>query len=407
MLDKLQQWQPPADWLQLQTLDCHTGGEPLRIIIAGYPSPKGTTILAKRDDCLARFEQFRQLLMFEPRGHADMYGVLLTAPERPDSLFGAIFMHNEGYSSMCGHATLALAKVAVQCGLVQPVAPVTQFYLDVPAGQLSVYAQLSQQGSGVRVERVWFDNVPSFMPRPELGLGAGFQPASPLHGLQARPDGQPAMLTVTLPDGQSVPYQLGYGGAYYAYVPADAIGLSLTPDNHSAIIAVGRAIKQAIATQISLQHPAATELAFLYGTIFYQPLAPFYQPLAPDALPQSAVKQPQASVKPSGESASCAVTRVYRNVCVFADGELDRSPTGSGVAGFAAILQQKGELAVGETLRVHSIIDSEFTVEIRQLLDLQGMPAVIARVSGEAFITGRHQFWLDPADPLSCGFLLR
>lgn len=407
MLDKLQQWQPPVDWLQLQTLDCHTGGEPLRIIIAGYPSPKGTTILAKRDDCLARLDQFRQLLMFEPRGHADMYGVLLTAPERPDSLFGAIFMHNEGYSSMCGHATLALAKVAVQCGLVQPVAPVTQFYLDVPAGQLSVYAQLSQQGSGVRVERVWFDNVPSFMPRPELGLGAGFQPASPLHGLQARPDGQPAMLTVTLPDGQSVPYQLGYGGAYYAYVPADAIGLSLTPDNHSAIIAAGRAIKQAVATQISLQHPAATELAFLYGTIFYQPLAPFYQPLAPDAQPQSAVKQPQASVKPSGESASCAVTRVYRNVCVFADGELDRSPTGSGVAGFTAILQQKGELAVGETLRVHSIIDSEFTVEIRQLLDLQGMPAVIARVSGEAFITGRHQFWLDPADPLSCGFLLR
>lgn len=406
MLDKLQQWQPPADWLQLQTLDCHTGGEPLRIIIAGYPSPKGTTVLAKRDDCLARLDQFRQLLMFEPRGHADMYGVLLTAPERPDSLFGAIFMHNEGYSSMCGHATLALAKVAVQCGLVQPVAPVTQFYIDVPAGQLSVYAELSQQGSGVRVERVWFDNVPSFMPRPELGLGAGFQPASPLHGLQARPDGQPAMLTVTLPDGQSVPYQLGYGGAYYAYVPADAIGLSLTPDNHSAIIAAGRAIKQAVAAQISLQHPTATELAFLYGTIFYQPLAPFYQPLAPFYQPSVSVTQPLASAAPQLADEPAAIRR-YRNVCVFADGELDRSPTGSGVAGFAAILQQKGELQPGELLQVHSIIDSVFTVEIRQLLDVQGMPAVIARVSGEAYITGRHQFWLDPSDPFPAGFLLR
>lgn len=391
MLKQLQQWQPPAAWLQLQTLDCHTGGEPLRIIIAGYPSPEGHTVLAKRDDCLARLDQFRQLLMYEPRGHADMYGVLLTAPERPDSLFGAIFMHNEGYSSMCGHATLALAKVAVQCGLVPAVPPVTQFYIDVPAGQLSVYAQLSQQADGSRVERVWFDNVPSFMPRPELGLGAYFQPASPLHNLQARPDGLPAMLTVTLPDGQLVPYQLGYGGAYYAYVPADAIGLALTPDNHTAIIAAGRAIKQAVAAQISLQHPTASELAFLYGTIFYQPLAPFSPQLVPDA---------QLADEP-------AAIRRYRNVCVFADGELDRSPTGSGVAGFAAILQQKGELPPGEALQVHSIIDSVFSVEIRQLLDVQGMPAVIARVSGEAYITGRHQFWLDPADPFQRGFLLR
>lgn len=393
MLDQLQQWQPPTDWLQLQTLDCHTGGEPLRIIIAGYPSPKGNTVLAKRDDCLARLDQFRQLLMFEPRGHADMYGVLLTAPERPDSLCGAIFMHNEGYSSMCGHATLALAKVAVQCGLVAPVTPVTQFYLDVPAGQLSVYAQVSQQAGGVRVERVWFDNVPSFMPRPELGLGACFQPASPLHGLQARPDGQSVMLTVTLPDGQSVPYQLGYGGAYYAYVPADAVGLALTPDNHSTIIATGRAIKQAVAAQMSLLHPTATELAFLYGTIFYQPLAP--------------LAQQQGPCEQTGQSAGSAVEQVYRNVCVFADGELDRSPTGSGVAGFAAILHQKGELSLGGRLRVHSIIDSVFQLEIRQLIDVQGMPALIARVSGEAYITGRHQFWLDPADPFPAGFLLR
>ena len=378
MLEQLLTWQPPADWLSLQTLDCHTGGEPLRIMLAGYPSPAGATVLAKRDDCLARLDQFRQLLMYEPRGHADMYGVLLTAPERPDSLFGAIFMHNEGYSSMCGHATLALGKVALQCGLVKPVAPVTQFCIDVPAGQIRVYVQVQPNLQGqLQIGEVSFDNVPSFMPRPELALGARLVAGSTLGALSAEPAGAPAMLSVQLEDGLQVPYQLGYGGAYYAYVPAKAIGLSLQPDNHQQIIRYGRAIKQAVAAQVSLQHPSP-ELAFLYGTIFYESLADANSPAA-----------------------------LYRNVCVFADGELDRSPTGSGVAGFAAILAQKGELAVGQQLTVRSIINSEFRVEIRQLLDLAGMPAVTARVSGTAYLTGRQQFWLDPADPYSHGFLLR
>lgn len=410
-LTQLQSWQPPAHWWQVQTLDCHTGGEPLRIILSGMPAPAGNTVLARREDCLARLDHFRQLLMYEPRGHADMYGVLLTAPERPDSLFGAIFMHNEGYSSMCGHATLALTKIALQCGLVAAESPVTSFRIDVPAGQLQVFAEIDADGAP---GKVWFDNVPSF--RSTLGQGATLQPAAligaaapasaaadgsfrvevpapdladkdygghsaggsaehppehpPEHAAGPAAAGQ---LAVDVPGIGTVQYQLGFGGAYYAYVAADSIGLVLEPKQHPQIIAAGRAIKQAVAAQVSLQHPEAPELGELYGTIFYQQL---------------------------GEG-------LYRNVCIFADGELDRSPTGSGVAGFAAILHANGVLKAGDTIRVRSIIDSEFGVEVRQSLDHHGLPAIIPRVSGEAYLTGRQQFFLDPADPFSRGFLLR
>ncbi len=441
-LTQLQTWQPPAHWWQVQTLDCHTGGEPLRIILSGMPAPAGNTVLARREDCLARLDHFRQLLMYEPRGHADMYGVLLTAPERPDSLFGAIFMHNEGYSSMCGHATLALTKIALQCGLVAAESPVTSFRIDVPAGQLQVFAEIDADGAP---GKVWFDNVPSF--RPTLGQGATLQPAAligaaapapasaaadgsfrvevlapdladkdyygghsaggsaehlPVHPPEHSPEhatgpAAAGQLAVDVPGIGTVQYQLGFGGAYYAYVAADSIGLVLEPKQHPQIIAAGRAIKQAVAAQVSLQHPEAPELGELYGTIFYQQLG-FYQ--QPGFNQQSECQQQPAATPQQGE-------RLYRNVCIFADGELDRSPTGSGVAGFAAILHANGVLKVGDTIRVRSIINSEFGVEVRQSLDHHGLPAIIPRVSGEAYLTGRQQFFLDPADPFSRGFLLR
>lgn len=342
-------WQPARDTLVISTLDCHTGGEPLRIITAGFAPLEGNTVLARRADCASRFDALRQLLMFEPRGHADMYGCVLTPAERPDSAFGVIFLHNEGYSTMCGHAMIALAKVAVESGAVAVTLPVSQFQVDAPCGPVQLYAQVRQTETGYQVDDSWFDNVPSFA------------------------DGAPTQVEVA--GLGTVTYQLAYGGAFYAYVDANSIGLSLDANNHQAIIALGRRIKQQVAAQHPIKHPTDAELSFLYGVIFTGPA--------------------------HSDNAD------LRNVCVFADGELDRSPTGSGVSGLAAILHRDCHWPDSNSLRVESITGAVFSISIQQQLALGGHSAVIPQVRGQAYISGRHQFFLDPKDPFPQGFIFR
>jgi len=365
---RFSRWQPPLDHnttpaaLEISTLDCHTGGEPLRIITGGFPELQGDSVLAKRRDCQLRFDGLRRALMWEPRGHADMYGCLVVPPERPDSEFGVIFLHNEGYSTMCGHAMIALAKVAVEAGVVPITEPVTSFAVDAPCGQIRLFAEVKQG----RVQHCWFHNVPSFVVASDQ--------------------------TLNLSGVGELKYTLAYGGAFYAYVDAASIGLSLDATNHRQIIAWGQRIKLALAEQIELQHPFEPDLNFLYGTIFYG-AALFTGAALLSATPLSAAKP----TSPAD----------MRNVCVFADGELDRSPTGSGVSGLAAILQQQGQLAVGETLVIESILGSQFQLSIVDLVQYGKYPAVIPRVQGQAYVTGRQQFYLDPQDPFAEGFIFR
>lgn len=362
LVPQLSRWAPAASTLCIQTLDCHTAGEPLRIITAGFPKLHGATVLAQRQDCLQQHDALRQLLMFEPRGHADMYGCIITPAERPDSAFGVIFMHNEGYSTMCGHAMIALAKVAVESGAVAVTLPVSSFCVDAPCGQVRLYAEVvattTPDGTGYRVRDSWFDNVPSFVDGPR------------------RETEVPGLGTVS--------YQLAYGGAYYAYVEAATIGLSLAATNHHAIIAAGQQIKQQICTELDISHPFAADLSFLYGVIFTGP----------------------AEHAATGAQAATAAADL-RNVCVFADGELDRSPTGSGVSGLAAILHQRGQLPPGQQLRVESITGAVFQLSVLESCSYGPHPAVIPRVRGQAFVTGRHQFFLDPHDQFQQGFIFR
>jgi len=354
------QWQPPlhhrSSALEISTLDCHTCGEPLRIITAGFPALQGDSVLAKRRDCQLRFDGLRRALMWEPRGHADMYGCLVVPPERPDSAFGVIFLHNEGYSTMCGHAMIALAKVAVEAGVVPMMEPVTSFAVDAPCGQIQLFAEVKQG----QVQHCWFENVPSFVVATDQQL--------------------------TLPGIGDVTYTLAYGGAFYAYVDAASIGLSLAATNHRQIIEWGQRIKLALAAHIELLHPFEPDLNFLYGTIFYGA-----------ALLADVSMNPRHTTSPAN----------MRNVCVFADGELDRSPTGSGVSGLAAILQQQGQFAVGETLIIESILGSQFQLSIVDLVQYGRYPAVIPRVQGQAYVTGRQQFYFDPQDPFAEGFIFR
>ena len=345
----------PADWARLQTIDAHTAGEPLRVVTGGWPDIPGETILAKRQFARENHDSLRRTVMWEPRGHADMYGCILTEPATPDGDVGVLFLHNEGYSTMCGHGIIGLVKVGLECGLLDPAAlesdtagqPIVK--IDTPAGRVTATAHLAAGTDGTRVARVSFLNVPSFVLEPDLA--------------------------VEMPEYGSVRCDIAFGGAFYAYVNAADMGLAIEPGNYAALIDAGRRVKRAVTEQYQIVHPDGDpDLNFLYGTIFVQ----------------------------KGEGGVHS-----RNVCVFAEGEVDRSPTGTGVSGRAAIHHFRGELSTGETIMIESIIGSSFEVRVAAEATVGGLPAVVPEVTGAAHITGRHEFLIDPADPLRNGFFLR
>lgn len=335
-----------AHFQSFNTIDAHTEGEPLRIITGGYPEIKGETILEKRRFLQENLDHYRKLLMHEPRGHADMYGVLITEPVTPGSDFGVLFLHNEGYSSMCGHGIIATCKVAVQIGHITPASFPHNIKIDSPAGLISAWVDHDIDGELT----VWFDNVASF--------------AESLNQ------------TVNVPGFGQVSYDIGFGGAYYAYVDADAIDVSCAGDNVEQLIDLGRRIKHAVMDSHPLAHPRDNDLSFLYGTIFH-------------------------SAKTTQESSHS------RHVCVFADGEVDRSPTGTGVAGRIALLHAKGEVAMDELITIESIVDGQMQVKAQPSDKFYQHAAVIPQVSGRAWITGVHHFLLDPKDIFQQGFILR
>jgi len=337
---------PPSDWLQIKTIDMHTGGEPLRVIVDGFPEIEGSSVLEYRRDMRENFDHLRTALMWEPRGHADMYGCLPLPPSDQDADFGVLFMHNEGYSTMCGHAVNAVTKLAVEMGWVQPAEPETTVRIETPCGKITSFARVKRG----RVESVRFHSVPSFV----VGLDRA----------------------VDLPGHGEVKYDLAYGGAFYAYVDAPSLGLELVPQNYHEIIRVGRAIKQAvIVADREIAHPYEPDLSFLYGTIFV------------------------------GGPVSEGIDS--RNVCVFADGEVDRSPTGSGVSGRMAIHRARGELQVGERMSIESLVGSVFHGSVVREETYGPFPSVIAQVEGKAHLTGTHTFLIDPEDPMRTGFMLR
>ena len=336
-------WQPPHHWTRITTLDAHTAGEPLRIITGGLPPIPGDTILAKRRYAKEHLDRLRTALMWEPRGHADMYGCIITEPATPDGDLGVLFLHNEGWSTMCGHGVIGLVKVGIETGLLAPAEVVR---LDTPAGRVTAYPRYGPDG---RVRDVAFDNVPSYV----VGLDRA----------------------VDVPGLGRVGYDLAFGGAYYAYVEATSVGVGLTPADFRALIDLGTRIKQAVMAADPPVHPFEPDLSLLYGVIFTGP-----------------------AHDPANHS---------REVCVFADGEVDRSPTGTGVSGRAALHYAKGEIGLGQPFVIESILGTTFTGEVAEVTTFGPYPAVIPRVTGTAHLTGRSEWLIDPDDPLGAGFLLR
>jgi len=338
-------WRPPKNWHRITTIDAHAAGEPLRVVLSGWPELAGGTILEKRRDALEHHDALRTGLMWEPRGHADMYGCLIVPPVTEGADFGVLFMHNEGYSTMCGHGIVAVVTVVVETGILPADGPEVEVGIDTPAGLVTATARVENG----RVTSVAFRNVPSFV----------------VHRQQI----------VQVPGIGAVPYDVAFGGAFYAIVDAEQVGVTLGPESFRPLIDKGMAIKRAVAETMPVLHPFEEDLSFLYGTIF--------------------------TGRPLSDGADS------RNVCIFAEGEVDRSPTGTGVSARAALEVDRGGLALGEPMVIESLIGSRFTVTAVEAVDFGSHPAVIPEVEGSASITGRHEFLIDPNDGLAKGFVLR
>lgn len=325
----------------LRTVDYHTAGEPFRIVPEPPVPLPGATVAERRMNAIASADaqRLREILCFEPRGHADMYGGLITPPDDDGADFGVLFWHKDGFSTACGHGTIALGAWAVQSGLV-PADPKgsTDVVIDVPSGRVT--ARVHQTDG--RITAVDFVNVPS------RHIADGLDVATTFGDVRAA---------------------LSFGGAIYAAVDATSVGLRISPDDYRDLIALGREVKEALNEHELAQHPDDDRLSGVYGTILFEALSPQHQ----------------------------------RNVTIFAHGEVDRSPCGSGTCARLATLDSTGRLERGATLRHESIVGSEFAARV-----VDETPAgVIVQVTGMAYRTGEHTFEIDPDDPLVPGFVLR
>jgi proline racemase len=335
--------------LEVTTTDYHTAGEPFRIVTAGAPDLPGATVRerrehARRDEAA---ETLRRLLCHEPRGHADMYGGLVVPPDDAGAALGVLFWHKDGWSTACGHGTIALGAWAVETRRVDaPADGETEVVVDVPSGRVVARVRCA----GGRVEAVTFRNVPAYVLARDVAVQTSRGRFS---------------------------VDVAYGGAIYASLPAAAAGLSVAPEHYAALIALGRAVKAALADTPVARHPADDRLSGIYGTILFDDLGD-----GPDGPHQ-------------------------RNVTVFADGEVDRSPCGSGTSARVALLAADGRLGPRAVLRHDSIVGTTFRARAVSEVRADGRDAVVSEVEGAAYRTGEHRFVLDPHDPVGTGFVLR
>jgi proline racemase len=340
----------------IRTVEMHTAGEPVRIVVDGLPPIIGATILDKRRHAREHLDGLRRALMSEPRGHADMYGVWPVEPDLEGADLAVLFLHNEGFSTMCGHATIALGRYAVEDGLVEVPSAPTGTTLDVPVliqapcGPIDVRVAVTDG----RVGEVRFTSVPAFTAALDVA--------------------------VHVPGIGDVVLDVAYGGAFYAIVTAAAIGVELDVTPLATLVERADAVTRATRAVATLEHPDSSDLAFLYGTIVVD---------VPDT----------------------QVPEVSRNVCVFADRQVDRSPTGSGVTARMALRHTRGSVRSGERCRFAGITGEEFSAMVVAEHEPgahapDGIASVEVEVAGHAFRTGSSSFTFDDDDPLQHGFLL-
>ncbi|WP_187969112.1 proline racemase family protein [Aquibium microcysteis] len=328
-----------------EVVDMHTGGEPVRIVVSGYPDLPSGGILEKRAYVRDHLDHLRRMLMFEPRGHSDMYGALLVEPNLPGADIAVLFMHNEGYSTMCGHAVIALGRYAVDQGLVSAKEPMTTVNIECPCGMVVATVEVLDGKAGA----VSFESVPSFLFAADR--------------------------TVQVPGFGAIRFDVAYGGAFYALADAAQFGLVFGRSPARAFVDAATALTGAVSRSVPLSHPDSPDLAFLYGSILTD----------------------------GGDGAGGVATR---NVCVFADAQVDRSPTGSGVTARLAAMHARGGVALGEARLFESIVGSRFTGAVERTTHAGDHAAIVARVSGRSHYSGKSSFVVEEDDELGRGFLV-
>jgi proline racemase len=349
----------------LETIDLHCAGEPLRLIRTGFPQVPMAPILERRSWVREHADHARRAVMYEPRGHRDMYGAILMAPHRPDADIAVLFMHNEGYSTMCGHGTIAIVTALIEEGLYPATEPQTTIRLEAPAGLVTAVANVARgMHGGPEVSSVRFTNVPAFVAASDLTL---------------RPEGVP--LAGAAAQSGALNVALAFGGAYYAIVDAANLGLRVVPDQVEPLTRAGRAITDLLRRDHTPTHPTNPELGFVYGTIIVD-----YDP----------------STSPDGKASDAYM----RNVAVFANAEVDRSPCGSGTSALLAYLFSRGGIHQGQDVFNAGITGEAFRGRVDERTQLGDREAVITSVEGTAHVTGYHTFVIDGRDPLGGGFLL-
>ena len=327
---------------RIRTVDAHAAGEPLRLVVDGLPAPEGSTMLEKRAWAGKRLDHYRRAIMLEPRGHADMYGALLTEPATTDGHAGILFMHNEGWSTMCGHGIVAVSTIALERGLMTLEGPEIRY--DTPAGRVVARADVVPGRDGSRVRAVSFVNVPSFVHEAGIPVTIG---------------------------GRTLRVDVSFGGAFYAIVDAEAAGVPILPARLPELRVLGMAIAREVERLRTIAHPLDAGLHGIYGTIFTGP--------------------------PQGEAD-------LRNVTIFADAEVDRSPCGTGTAAVMAVLAEMGVLFDDATFVHESIVGTTFTGRIVGRTRVGEREAIVPSIQGSAWITGEHTFLIDGDDPLKAGF---
>jgi proline racemase len=334
----------------IRSVDYHTAGEPFRIISNPPVEILGNTVAERRIYAMnnSEVDGLRKLLCYEPRGHADMYGCFITPPDDDEADFGVLFWHKDGFSTACGHGTIALGVWAIESGKVAiDPSGITNVVIDVPSGRVT--ARVHTTGS--IIEKVDFINVASYHMYSDIKVDTSLGELS---------------------------VDVSFGGAIYAQLDVAQIGLSVTPKFYGEIIAIGREIKWVLNDSQYAEHPTDSRLSGIYGTIVYEDLAP-----SSDGL------------------------KHQRNATIFADGEVDRSPCGSGTCARLATLVKKKQLKIGEVLKHGSIVDSQFLGLAKAHVASDGYDAILPQVTGMAYKTGESVFTVDPRDPLSPGFVLR
>jgi proline racemase len=350
----------------LQTLDLHCAGEPLRLIRTGYPQVPDAPILERRRWVAEHADWARRALMFEPRGHRDMYGAILLPPHDPRADIAVLFMHNEGYSTMCGHGIIALTTGLIEERLYAATEPETVIRFETPAGLVTAVARVAPgEHGGPQVQRVRFVNVPSWHEATGIRIPAAAIPGG-----------------VAPHVGDALTVDVAFGGAYYGIVDAADLGLRVVPASIEALTRAGAAITDVLRRDHTPRHPTDPDLGFIYGAIVI------------DSDPASS---------PDGLAGGATI----RNVTVFADAEVDRSPCGSGTSAVLAAFHGHGRLPIGASIVNASITGESFEGRLEGRTTVGDRPALVTSVSGIGYVTGYGTFLVDARDPLGAGFLLR